>query len=287
MPDLRAIVHALLVDLITAQDQANRLTRRLAKQYRQDAVLQYLPAPNAVIDEVELTLRYAVDSVDREDEGQLLNAEGQDYVTPNRTQIGQLASRIAGLVADGLADEIKPSSDGELLTPGDSASDDPDRLVREQLLASLAQSSTRDALAAHIGAALRETLSGPEPPRGSFGVAADPVEQGLDEIARRLSEALNGDEHFKEVVGNVDELVRRVLDQCRDQLTPYLSLAVSQPLAGEGKPIEKVSIGVILDGTTLASLPEQAIQTIKLHLDLRGYRSVPESEDIHIIPEDR
>lgn len=272
LPDLRNVLSTILVDLTMAQHQANRVTRRLAKRYRQDAILQHLPAPNAVIEEVELTLRYAVESVDSDGEEQLTPAEVQEF-TPNRAHTGRLANRIASLVADGLVEEVRSTSDS-------------DRSRKERLLTSLALSSTREALAARIGAALHDTWGGPgwsgQPIAGD-----DPIARGIEAVAQSLTEALQSDEDLRSVVGPVKPVIDRVIGRIRDKLAERLAAALAHPLMAEGRPGERTAIRVILDGTALASLPEQAVQTLNIKLDLRGYRSVPESEDCHIIPEDR
>ena len=255
-----------------AQDQANRVTRRLAHRYRHDAVLQHLPAPNAVVDEVEVTLHFAVESVDDEDEEGLNPSEVHEF-TPNRVHIARLARHIASLVADGLAEEIKEA--GETIPPGGEA-----------LLSSLAQASTREALAVHVGAALRHAWSGPEWPSPE-GAIDEHIESGLNEVARRLSEVLQADESLKTITGDVDRTIKAALQRKKPQLLTDLKKALVRFIKATGKLSDWAAIRVILDSATLSHLPEHAVQTMKIKLDLRGYRSVPESESIHIIPEDR
>lgn len=266
MPDLRNVLSAILVDLTMAQHHANRMTRRLAKRYRQDAILQHLPAPNAVVDEVEMTLRYAVESVDTEGEEQPAPSEVHEF-TPNRAHTGRLANRIASLVAGGLAEEVRSTSDA-------------DHPHREQLLASLALPSTREALAARIGAALHEVW-GSRWGAGQPDAGDDLISRGIDAIAQSLTEALQGDEHLRSAVGPVKPVIDRAIGRLRETLAEQLAAARMHPLLTVGGLGERTAIRVILDGTRLANLPEQAVQTLTIKLDLRGYRSVPESEDCH------
>lgn len=58
MPKLKEVVTSLIESLEFAQHQSNLRTRELAEQYKNDKNLGFLTLPNAVMSEVNFTLRY-------------------------------------------------------------------------------------------------------------------------------------------------------------------------------------------------------------------------------------
>lgn len=272
MPDLQTVIKALLSDLTTAQHKTNRVTRHLVKKYRCDAIMQNIPVPNAVIDEVELTLRFAVESVE-ETEGERLASAGSGDFSPSAGIVNRIAATIGALFAAELEKEIRSATD-------------PYHPKREPLLASLAQSVTREALTAHVSAALHAAWSGQE----MLSLTVDPIKVGLEAIERQLISALGSDEDLKSVVGSVDEVVSRALSRVFDRQGEALSAAVDETarsLAPAADGSSRTLINVILDGAKLARLPESVIQTLKIRFCLRGYRSIPGSDEHQIISEDR
>lgn len=272
MPDLQAVVKALLNDFTTAQHKTNRLTRHLAQKYQGDAIMQHIPVPNAVIDEVELTLRFAVESVE-ETEGERLPSLGTGDFTPSRGIINRFAATIGDLIIAELEQEIRSATI-------------PDLSKRESLLASLAQPVTREALTAHVSMALHAVWIG-QSISISTGIS---IEAGQGEIKRRLISALEGDEDLRSVVGSVPEVVTRVVSRTFDRHRESLS-AMIQEVANSLDPgtdmSRRTSINVIIDGAKLARVPESAIQTLKIRFGLRGYHTIPDSDELQIISEDR
>ncbi|OWV01801.1 hypothetical protein [Fibrobacter sp. UWR2] len=61
MPKLKTVIASILNAIDSAQHQSNLTTSKLAKQYSKDELLKYLQLPNAVMSEVDITLRYAVE----------------------------------------------------------------------------------------------------------------------------------------------------------------------------------------------------------------------------------
>ncbi|WP_163438552.1 hypothetical protein [Fibrobacter succinogenes] len=62
MPKLNSVIASILDSLDSAQHKSNLTTSQLAEQYRTDNTLKYLQLPNAVMSEVDITLRYAINS---------------------------------------------------------------------------------------------------------------------------------------------------------------------------------------------------------------------------------
>ena len=60
MTNLRDIAAAFLDSLAGAQHEANLYSKRLAVKYREDPLLKYFPVPNGLLDEADVTLRFAV-----------------------------------------------------------------------------------------------------------------------------------------------------------------------------------------------------------------------------------
>lgn len=62
MPKLNSVIASILDSLDSAQHKSNLTTSKLAEQYKTDNTLKYLQLPNAVMSEVDITLRYAINT---------------------------------------------------------------------------------------------------------------------------------------------------------------------------------------------------------------------------------
>lgn len=62
MPKLNSVIASILDSLDSAQHKSNLTTSKLAEQYKTDNTLKYLQLPNAVMSEVDITLRYAINN---------------------------------------------------------------------------------------------------------------------------------------------------------------------------------------------------------------------------------
>ncbi len=63
MAELGALLGGILAELARARMIADQLTRELAEEYEQDPLLASMSVPRITMDEVNLTLRFAVDDV--------------------------------------------------------------------------------------------------------------------------------------------------------------------------------------------------------------------------------
>ena len=282
MPNLRSVVNAILADITLAQHRANRLARKLARDYYSDAILQHLPVPRATIDEMELTLHFAVQSVGaaREEPPATLASQANQPpadAAPSPSAVSRAAAEIAGAVADGLADAVRSAASG-------------DDGLRGRLLASLAPGPVRDSLADQVAAALRDwwnRWSAENEPRA--GVAADepPVDSALRAVAERLAAALGDDGELRGLLGDVQAAISGAVEKRRSEAEAALKRWILRSDHGEDEHSGIPSLDVILDGKTLANLPEQAVQKATFRINLRGYRTVPAGDDHHLIPEER
>ena len=62
MPKLNSVIASILDSLDNAQHKSNLTTSQLAEQYKTEDTLKYLQLPNAVMSEVDITLRYAINN---------------------------------------------------------------------------------------------------------------------------------------------------------------------------------------------------------------------------------
>lgn len=62
MPKLNSVIASILDSLDSAQHKSNLTTSKLAEQYKTDNTLKYLQLPNAVMSEIDITLRYAINN---------------------------------------------------------------------------------------------------------------------------------------------------------------------------------------------------------------------------------
>ncbi|MCA8396518.1 hypothetical protein [Burkholderia cepacia] len=77
MTNLRDIAAAFLDSLAGAQHEANLYSKRLAVKYREDPLLKYFPVPNGLLDEADVTLRFAVPpGADGDERASRLDAAG-------------------------------------------------------------------------------------------------------------------------------------------------------------------------------------------------------------------
>lgn len=65
MPKLSEVITAILSSLNNAQHQSNKRSRSLADSYRNDEIMKFFALPNAQLAEADITLKYAIKSVQK------------------------------------------------------------------------------------------------------------------------------------------------------------------------------------------------------------------------------
>ncbi|MCR5891892.1 hypothetical protein, partial [Burkholderia sp. HAN2018] len=105
MTNLRDIAAAFLDSLAGAQHEANLYSKRLAVKYREDPLLKYFPVPNGLLDEADVTLRFAVPpGADGDERASRLDADtlAADAL-PSQVAVADLATEAGALLLRDLA----------------------------------------------------------------------------------------------------------------------------------------------------------------------------------------
>ena len=258
MPKLSEVVYSVLADLTFAQDKTNKLTRLLSAEYQRDKVLQYLPVPNADIEEVELTLRFAVTNE------QLAHSQQKPLRwAPSQQWLWSLAYEISQHVAWGLVGVVTRRRH-----------EDAER--QKRLVAALASSEVRQALSKHLFPVVERAFS----VTGAVDVPAV-----VEALKTAVAAALSSDEDFQ---GHVKDGSRAVDEAIASPHKEAIEAILSGAAGARAGAAEEAvpSIEVLLDSKTLSGLEERAIQTLKIKAAVRNYRWVLVSGEQQLVPQD-
>lgn len=227
MPKLKTVIASILSSLDDAQHQSNLTTSQLAKQYSTDEALKYLQLPNAVMSEIDITLRFAIKEY-VEESARILKKNSQAIklqpVTLNRS--ANLAT------AEKLVEKIRSNLSGSAALTLD------DEVKRKALV-----SRVQDALY-------------------SSGLEKKSADDTSTAVSKVVSEAiLEG----KEIPTKQKEALSDIIYNNR-QLVGTLSAE------------EVGDLDVIVDGTSLAGMPAEAIQTLHITTKMENYRWIQSND---------
>jgi len=68
MSELGKVLGSLLRDIAHTQDISNRYSVKLSQEYHDDELLRHFPIPNAILTEIKIKLKFAIQEVVEEDE---------------------------------------------------------------------------------------------------------------------------------------------------------------------------------------------------------------------------
>ncbi len=270
MVTLQDVVQAVLADLTNAQDNTNKLTRALANEYQTDSILQYLPIPNALLDEVQCSLRFAI-----EDAAVTACNAPPSGTTPSTSRLRAVARAVAQHITDGLTDQLHS------LQP-----DTEEGVMRRQNLAdSLAAPNTLRGVGNHVVAVLERAFRNrPTAP----AEATSWIEGILEELKSRLTALFVAEKPFVEAVKDVNKAIDTVIDQRKIPIANAIHESDRSVSLLEGGRLQQLlTTNVVVDSKTLSGLPEQAVHNLHLKMRLRNYRwvIVSATEEPQLVPE--
>lgn len=111
MPKLNSVIASILDSLDSAQHKSNLTTSQLAEQYKTDNALKYLQLPNAVMSEVDITLRYAINSYSNPVmQKKSLTESSETAVIKQATYAPKVLNRTANrVIAEKVFDKLEPT----------------------------------------------------------------------------------------------------------------------------------------------------------------------------------
>ncbi|MEM6820777.1 MAG: hypothetical protein AAF558_02385 [Verrucomicrobiota bacterium] len=248
---LSSILGAILQDLTKAQDTSNRYSAKLSQIYKNREFLRQFPVPNGLLTELEMELKVAVNGVDT------VSTNAEDLFLQARTALKQSCQDIANRTIQSVSNFL------ETADPGD--------------------------LDSETFATLKENLSSPE----FTGLLNKKLNQALVNDLEHLfstSSKLDVQATGQQILSTVDNVVlqnpdlSKFLDTKNPKATECLKtiqadiISVVKKLPEVIKPRasfwENPEMNVIADASTLSSLPDLAVGSIKIKAELRDYKWV-------------
>ncbi|KVF19008.1 hypothetical protein [Burkholderia cepacia] len=267
MTNLRDIAAAFLDSLAGAQHEANLYSKRLAVKYREDPLLKYFPVPNGLLDEADVTLRFAVPpGADGDERASRLDTDtlAADAL-PSQVAVADLATEAGALLLRDLAGALGRMRGARGAAGGgaDPAHDRIDALSSSRVVRELGGN-----LHALLGDALTQAMRGTPPTRdalraGLLDVLHASLDDGLADVFDAHERADAGHTSFEGTV-----------DACWDALRGLIEAAAERQRGIQAETARVPSLAVTLDPAALQGIPSEFVQTLTLRAKLRNYKWV-------------
>ncbi|WP_448165478.1 hypothetical protein [Burkholderia cepacia] len=267
MTNLRDIAAAFLDSLAGAQHEANLYSKRLAAKYREDPLLKYFPVPNGLLDEADVTLRFAVPpGADGDEQASRLDADtlAADAL-PSQVAVADLATEAGALLLRDLAGALGRVR-GTRGAAGGGADPVHDRI--DALRSSRVVRELGGNLHALLGDALTQAMRGTPPSRdalraGLLDVLHASLDDGLADVFDAHERADAGHTSFEGTV-----------DASWDALRGLIEAAAERQRGIQAETARVPSLAVTLDPAALQGIPSEFVQTLTLRAKLRNYKWV-------------
>ncbi|MGN8189890.1 hypothetical protein ACTJLD_28320 [Burkholderia sp. 22088] len=264
MTNLRDIAAAFLDSLAGAQHEANLYSKRLAVKYREDPLLKYFPVPNGLLDEADVTLRFAVPpGADGDERASRLDTDtlAADAL-PSQVAVADLATEAGALLLRDLAGALGRMR-GAAGGGADPAHDRIDALRSSRVVRELGGN-----LHALLGDALTQAMRGTPPTRdalraGLLDVLHASLDDGLADVFDAHERADAGHASFEGTV-----------DASWDALRGLIEAAAERQRGIQAETARVPSLAVTLDPAALQGIPSEFVQTLTLRAKLRNYKWV-------------
>ncbi|HDR9499262.1 TPA: hypothetical protein QDC06_002497 [Burkholderia cepacia] len=270
MTNLRDIAAAFLDSLAGAQHEANLYSKRLAVKYREDPLLKYFPVPNGLLDEADVTLRFAVPpGADGDERASRLDADtlAADAL-PSQVAVADLATEAGALLLRDLAGALgrMRGARGAAGAAGGGADPAHDRI--DALRSSRVVRELGGNLHALLGDALTQAMRGTPPTRdalraGLLDVLHASLDDGLADVFDAHERADAGHASFEGTV-----------DASWDALRGLIEAAAERQRGIQAETARVPSLAVTLDPAALQGIPSEFVQTLTLRAKLRNYKWV-------------
>ncbi|WP_321966351.1 hypothetical protein [Burkholderia cepacia] len=270
MTNLRDIAAAFLDSLAGAQHEANLYSKRLAVKYREDPLLKYFPVPNGLLDEADVTLRFAVPpGADGDERASRLDMDtlAADAL-PSQVAVADLATEAGALLLRDLAGALgrMRGARGAAGAAGGGADPAHDRI--DALRSSRVVRELGGNLHALLGDALTQAMRGTPPTRdalraGLLDVLHASLDDGLADVFDAHERADAGHTSFEGTV-----------DASWDALRGLIEAAAERQRGIQAETARVPSLAVTLDPAALQGIPSEFVQTLTLRAKLRNYKWV-------------
>lgn len=270
MTNLRDIAAAFLDSLAGAQHEANLYSKRLAVKYREDPLLKYFPVPNGLLDEADVTLRFAVPpGADGDERASRLDTDtlAADAL-PSQVAVADLATEAGALLLRDLAGALGRvrGARGAAVAAGGGADPAHDRI--DALRSSRVVRELGSNLHALLGDALTQAMRGTPPTRdalraGLLDVLHASLDDGLADVFDAHERADAGHTSFEGTV-----------DASWDALRGLIEAAAERQRGIQAETARVPSLAVTLDPAALQGIPSEFVQTLTLRAKLRNYKWV-------------
>lgn len=272
MPDpeqsLDTVLGGLLTALTGAQDQSNRLSRSLALEYRQDALLRQFDIPVGTVDDAEFDVAFAIDGI--HDPARLAAPAPPASAPPAAGPAidpGTAVHAAVSLVVRALRDMADHAQDA-------GRTEEADHLSR--IAAATGSSRFEQYLAGEVDRALsaereQAQLAGRTPPdaaaqrRTAMGVLEDRLLNHPD-LAPLVGTATRRGGLLRDRISDAIGADDRGTTPAAAQATDGAAGSASQ--AGSAAP----ALGIAVEAGVLARLPSGMLDRMKVHTTVRGLR---------------
>ena len=270
MTNLRDIAAAFLDSLAGAQHDANLYSKRLAVKYREDPLLQYFPVPNGLLDEANVTLRFAVppgaDSAGGDERAARLDpgTPAADAL-PSRVAVADLATEAGALLLRDLAGALGPvrGASGAAGARDDRLRDRIDALRSSRVARELGSN-----LHALLGDALTQAMRGTPPSLDALRAGLlDVLHASLDDS---LADVFDADDRTDAGRASFEA----ALDASWAALDGLIAAAAERQRGIQAEAARVPSLAVTLDPAALQGIPAEFVQTLTLRAKLRNYKWV-------------
>lgn len=275
MAQLHEVLSTILIDITKAQHAANVFSRQLSKRYKDDKLLKSFPVPNALISNIDINLKYGV-AKDLEFPPNTPASEAKlDDSYPSANKFLKIGHIFAANVLDYLIALLKSKILPDLPSQQDK---------RQKIIKSLQSEKIRTCLGNEIGDSLENWYRLLQPNNEE-----QTINRAIAKVKETISEILLSNEDLKQQL--LPSEFSRVLENYQSNFWQKLE-AIIKPLIAElfleEESVIHTSMDVFVDADKLKHLPESAIQSMNLQIQLQNYKCVvtKPGEEEELIPED-
>ncbi|MDR0243475.1 MAG: hypothetical protein LBJ65_17920 [Burkholderia sp.] len=267
MTNLRDIAAAFLDSLAGAQHEANLYSKTLAVKYREDPLLKYFPVPNGLLDEADVTLRFAV-TPGSDDEAMAPRLAADTLpadALPSQVAVADLATDAGALLLHDLAGvlgRVRGASGAA------GAGADPARERIDALHSSRVARELGGNLHALLGDALTQALRGTTPSLATLRAGlVDVLDASLGDSLAAVFDA--------DARPDAERMsFEAAVDACGAALLSLIEAAAERQRGIQTETARVPSLAVTLDAAAMQGIPAEFVQTLTLRARLRNYKWV-------------
>lgn len=258
---LGRVVNAILVDLASAQHNANEYAKLLSQKYKPDPenpnALAAFRVPGGALNDIEFDLKFAV--------RELQEVEGQTEATLNKTVLNNL---VEGYVRKAIAKLRTAIEQNMPLDQRTAAQDLRDDNAWETVVRNLRSKSFEQHLCDVITDGIKKHREAIVEEISSLHTA-----KVLEEAARKsLTDHLENRDDLTQILATQTPSQQTIQDVFEADLPQFLGETSPDQLIHKPKPELTPSVDVILNPDDLKDAPVETLSSIRLKASLNNYR---------------